>query len=216
MALAPLTVRAGNHAAATQEMLQGVSGAGNNIPIVSLDSSRVTYRASANFTPTATGAVTLLSVTGSATKTVRIKRILIGGVSTALSASVFQLLRTSVLGAGGTTVTPTVAFLDRGAAAAYAAATAVVSHYTSTLKATGTAVGGPISTQLITTSTVTTPTVALCGVPQPMFPEFGAPIGSAIVLRGVAEILEVQNLTPVNLGAGTVLTYMVEWEEDAS
>ncbi len=217
MALVPLVVRDGNNAAQNQEMLQGVSGSGNNIPVVSVDSTKCTYRASANFTPTATAAVTVISVTGSATKTVRIKRILLGGVSTALSASVFALQRTSALGAGGTTVSPTISLLDRGASASYAAATAVVSHYTSTLKAAGTATGfGPFSTQLITTSTVTTPTVALAGVPQAMFPEFGTPIGSAIVLRGSSDFLEIQNVTPTNLAAGTVLTYMIEWEEDNS
>lgn len=181
--------------------------------VVSIDTPGVaSYRASANFTPTATAAVTMISVTGSATKTVRIKRIGISGVSTALSASVFQLLRTSVLGAGGTTVSPTVAKMDNGTVAA---ATAVVSHYTTTLKATGTAVGGPISTFQQFTSTVTTPTVAMLPV-QPVFPEAMSPAGSAIVLRGTADILEVQNVTPTNLAAGTVLAYFVEWEEDAS
>ena len=217
MALAPLVILDGSNATANQEMLQGVSGAGNNIPVVSLDSTRVTYRASANFTPTATGAVTIISITGSATKTVRIKRIFLGGVSTAVSISTFMLQRVTALGAGGTTVTPTVALLDRGASQAYAAATAVVSHYTTTLKATGTTLqGGPITTRQIGTNVVTTPATAWIEAYAPLFPEGGAPIGSAIVLRGTSEILEVQNVTPANLGAGTVLAYVVEWEEDAS
>src|SRR3990167_5056120 len=160
MALAPLVISNANGTATNQEMLQGVSGSGNNIPVVSLDSTRVTYRASANFTPQPTAAITIISVTGSATRTVRIKRIFMGGGSTAVSISTYQLLRTSVLGAGGTTVTPTVAFLDRGAAAGYAAATAVVSHYTTTLKATGTAIGGPISIRQVGTNVVTTPATA--------------------------------------------------------
>jgi hypothetical protein len=210
MAFAPIVVRDGNNAAASVGAFQDAAGV--NYSAVSLDNTLPTYRASANFTPTATGAVTVISVTGSATKTIRIKRILIGGVSTALGTSVLQLQRTSALGAGGTTVSPTVSKLDTGSAAA----TAVVSHYTSTLKAAGTGVGGPINTQLISLGTVTTPTVALAGVPQPLFPEFGAPIGQAIVLRGTSDFLEIQNVTPANLGAGTVMTYMVEWTEDAS
>lgn len=216
MALAPLIVRDGNNIAQNQEMLLGISGAGNNIPVISTDSTQVTYRASANFTPVATAPVNVIYVTGSATKTVRIKRIFIGGVSTALSSSVFALQRTSSVGAGGTLVLPTVALLDRGAAAVYAAATATVTHVTTTLKAAGVAVGGPITTGLIFTGTVTTPTVAGVGGLQALFPEGGAPIGSAIVLRGVAEILEVQVVTPANLGAGTVLSYFIEWIEDAS
>lgn len=205
-----LTVRDGNNAAQSVEALSNLAGAFE--PIHSLDSGMQFYRASANFTPQATAAVTLVTIQGSATKTVRIRRITIGGVSTALSASVFQLVRTSALGVGGTVVAPTPGKLDVSSAAA----TAVVQHYTTTLKATGTAVGGPIATQLITTSTVTTPTVALAGTPQVMFPEGGAPIGQAIVLRGVADFLEIQNLAPANLGAGTVLNYCIEWIEDNS
>ena len=210
MALLPIVVRDGNNAAQNMDALQ--DPAGNSSSIVSLDSTRAVYKASANFTPQPTAGVTVITVTGSATKTVRIKRILIGGVSTALSASVFALQRTSALGAGGTLVAPTVAKMDTSSAAA----TAVVNHWTTSLKAAGTPVGGPLSTQLITTGTVTTPTVALAGVPQAMFPEFGAPIGQSIVLRGVADILEIQNIAPTNLGAGTVLTYAIEWEEDGS
>ncbi len=210
MAFTPVVARDGNNAA--QNMAAFQDAAGINYAGISLDSSSQTYRASANFTPQATAAITLVSITGSATKTVRIKRITMGGVSTALSSSVFQLLRTSVLGAGGTTVSPTIGKDD----SASATATALVSHYTATLKATGTAVGGPLATQLIFTGTVTTPTVGNFGGPQVIFPEGGTPAGQAIVLRGTSDILEIQNVTPTNLGAGTVLNYTIEWVEDAS
>lgn len=209
MAITPVNVKNSSSTVTPMAALQDASS--NNVPMQSLDSNRPTYRASANFTPQPTAAVTLISVTGSASKTIRIKRITISGVSTALSSSTFQLLRTSVLGAGGTTVTPTVAKLDTTSATA----TATVSHYTATLKATGTAVGGPIDTFQQFTTTVTTPTVAYVEA-QCVFPPKGAPIGQAIVLRGIADILEVQNVTPTNLAAGTVLAYTVEWEEDAS
>ncbi len=205
-----VTVRDGNNAAQTIPTLTDL--AGNFMPMQSLDSGQQVYRASANFIPTATAGVVLFSVQGSATRTVRIRRITIGGVSTALSASVFALQKTSALGAGGTAVPPTVALMDSTSAAA----TAVVQHYTTTLKAAGTPVGGPLSTQLIFTATVTTPTVNGGGGPQTLFPEGGAPIGQAIVLRGTAQYLEVQNVTPTNLAAGTVLNYMVEWVEDGS
>lgn len=210
MALSTITARDGNNAAVTVAAQADL--AGNVMPMNSLDSSKQTYRFSANFTPQPTAAVTVISVQGSATKTVRIKRVTLGGVSTALSASVFQLIRTTALGAGGTTVSPTAAKDD----SLSVAATAVVSHYTTSLKATGTASGGPLATQMIHTGTVTTPTVALAGVPQVLFPEGGAPIGQAIVLRGIADFLEIQNVTPTNLAAGTVLNYTIELEEDAS
>lgn len=219
MALVPLVVRDGNNTSQNQEMFQGGNqGAGSNIPLVSVDSTKTTYRVAAQFTPQATAAVTLISIQGSATRTVRVKRVLIGGVSTALSdRAILALKRTSALGAGGTTVAPAIPLLDRGASAAYSAATAVVQHYTTTLKAAGTALGadGYIAVQRVFTDTVTTPTVAsredLC-----LFPERGVAIGSAIVLRGTADYLEVQNINASDLAAGTVLNYMLEWEEDLS
>lgn len=210
MALTPVVARDGNNAAQSMGAWQDPNG--YNIPYVSLDSTKATYRVSATFTPQATAAVTVIAVTGSATKTVRIVRIAMGGYGTALSNSVFALQRTSALGAGGTTVSPTVGKMDTG----FSAATGVVSHFTTTLKAAGTAVGGPLSTALIGTGTVTTPATAWLGGLQYLFPELGAPIGSAIVLRGAADYLEVQNIAPANLAAGTVLQYFVEWQEDAS
>lgn len=210
MALSTITVRDGNNAAQTVPALADL--AGNVSPMHSLDSSGQFYRASANFTPTATGAVTVMAVIGSATKTVRIRRITVGGVSTAVSGSVFALQRVTSQGAGGTTVSPTIGKLDSNTAAA----TAVVSHYTSTLKATGVVSGGPLCTRYIGTNVVTTPATVFTDSNVVMFPEGGAPIGQAIVLRGTGDILELQNVAPANLGAGTVLSYTVEWTEDAS
>jgi hypothetical protein len=215
MALVPLNIRDGNGASQNQEMFQGgsaaASGLGNNIPVHSLDSTRTYYRASASFTPQPTGAVTVISIQGSATKTVRIVRLMVGGAATALSDTLFQLQRTSALGAGGTTVNPTIAKND----SASVTATAVVAHYTATLKAAGTGVGGPLATMRLFQDTVTTPTVASREATM-LFPERGAAIGQALVLRGTADFIEVQNINAANLATGSVLDYVVEWVEDAS
>ena len=209
MALTPLIVRDGNNAAQSIAAFQDASG--YHYTASSLDSARPTYRAAANFTPQATGAVTVLSLQGSATKTVRVKRIGLSGVSTGAGQNVYVLQKTSALGAGGTTVTPTVAQLD----SASPAATAVAQHDTPTLKAAGTPIGGPISAANVQTCVTAVPTT---GVPAQtlLYPEAGAPIGQAIVLRGAAQYLEVQNVAAANLAAGTVLCYFIEWEEDAS
>lgn len=207
MALSTLTIKDGNNASQTMAQLSD----GTNLrPIHTLDEAgAAVYRASATFTPQATGAVTLITIKGSATKTVRIRRILLGGVSTANATIPAALQRTSALGAGGTEVNPTVAELDTSSASA----TAVVAHWTTTLKAAGTAVGGPLSSFRLYTSVVTTPTV------QPaimqIFPETGGG-GQAIVLRGTSDFLEIQNTNAGNLSAATVLDYTIEWVEDAS
>lgn len=209
MAITPIIVRDGNNAAQSISAFQDPSG--YNASCFSLDTGRATYRAAANFSPQVTGAVTVLSIQGSATKTVRIKRIGLSGVSTGAGQNVYLLQKTSALGAGGTTVTPTATPLD----SASPAATAVVQHYTTTLKAAGTPIGGPLSAANVQTCVTAVPTT---GVPAQtlLFPEAGAPIGQAIVLRGAAQYLEVQNAAAANLAAGTVLCYFVDWEEDNS
>ena len=209
MPFTPVVARDGNNAAQSMGAFQDASSV--NFPAVNLDSTIPTYRAAANFTPQATGAVTVLSIQGSASKTIRIKRIGLSGVSTANGQNVYSLQRTSALGAGGTTVTPTIAKLDTNSAAA----TAVVQHYTTSLKAAGTAVGGPISTANVQTGVTAVPTVPVAPQ-QLLFPEAGVPAGQSIVLRGTADFLEAQNLAAANLAAGTVLCYFVEWTEDAS
>lgn len=209
MAITPIIVRDGNNAAQSISALQDPSG--YNASVVSVDTGRATYRAAGNFIPQPTNAVTVLTIQGSATKTVRIKRIGLGGVSTANGQNIYQLLKTSALGAGGTAVGATATPLD----SASPAATAVVQHYTTTLKATGTAIGGPLSMANVQTGVTAVPT-GITPAQTILFPEFGSPIGQAIVLRGAAQYLEVQNVLAANLAAGTVLCYFIEWEEDNS
>lgn len=205
------TISALNSANATVSVAAFADLAGNLSTSQTLDNAQQTYRASASFTPQATAGVTVITVTGSGTKTVRIKRILLGGSATALSSTLFGIQRTSVLGAGGTLVAPTVAKLDTGSAAA----TAVVNHWTTSLKAAGTPVGGTLSQFQLFQTTVTTPTVAWAEA-QLIFPEKGFVGGQALVLRGIADIIEIQNLNAGNLAAGSILQYCIEWTEDAS
>jgi hypothetical protein len=184
---------------------------GSVITVNTIDSSKATYRFSASFTPQPTAAVTLLAIKGSATKTVRVKRILVGGVSTAAATVPAQLIRTSALGAGGTVVAPTAGKNDTRSNAA----SAVVEHYTTSLKAAGTANGGPLASFRLYTSIVTSPTTGPTAQTQ-VFPDQGAVTGQSLVLRGATDILEIQNTNAGNLSAGTVIDYTVELEEDAS
>jgi hypothetical protein len=208
MAFTPVVARDGNNAAQSMSALQDLAGV--NYPQVGLDSTQQTYRASASFTPFATAALGLVTIIGSASKTVRVKRILIGGVATALADTLFRLTRVSVIGTGGTAVAPTIAKNDSGSAAA----TAVVQHYTTAAQSTGT-VGSVLSHWRQFIATVTTPATAYTNPTYQVFPECGVG-GQSLVLRGVADMLQIENLNAGNLGAGTVLEYVVEWVEDAS
>lgn len=208
MALSTLTARDGNNAAVTVPGFADL--AGNISPGYSLDNARQTFRASASFTPFATAALALVTIIGSATRTVRVQRILIGGVATALADTLFRLTRTSVIGAGGTAVAPTIAKNDT----LTAAPTAVVQHYTTAAQSTGTVVSA-LSHWRQFIATVTTPATAYTNPTYQVFPECGIG-GQSLVLRGVGDMLQIENLNGGNLGAGTVLEYVVEWVEDAS
>lgn len=203
-----VTARDGNNAAAPFGSFPDL--AGNNAATVSLDNGRQTYRASASFTPFATAALALVTIIGSATKTVRVSRILIGGAATALADTLFRLTRVSVIGTGGTVVAPTISKNDVNSAAA----TAVVQHYTTAAQSTGTVVSA-LSHWRQFIATVTTPATAYTNPTYQVFPECGVG-GQALVLRGTADMLQIENLNAGNLGAATVLEYVIEWSEDAS
>lgn len=212
MAVTTTTVLVTDGAGTSRTFATLTDPAGAQHPINSLDEAgEAVYRASATFTPQATAGVTLITFTGSATKTCRIRRIMLGGHSTANAETTIALQRTSALGAGGTAVVPTTSKVDSGTVAA---STGVVTHYTTTLKAAGTIAGGPLSTTEFFTGVITTPTVAI-GMQQ-IWPDIGSPIGQALVVRGVSDFIEIQNTNAGNLSTATVLSYAIEWIEDAS
>lgn len=208
MALSTLTARDGNNNAVSVPGMADL--AGNISPGYTLDNARQTFRASASFTPFATAALALVQIQGSATKTVRIQRIIVGGAATALADTLFRLTRTSSNGAGGTAVTPTVSKHDTNTAAA----TAVVTHWTTAAQSTGTVVS-VLSHWRQFIATVTTPATAYVDPMKQVFPEAGM-LGQSLVLRGTSDFIQIENLNAGNLGAGTVLEYVIEWVEDAS
>jgi hypothetical protein len=184
----------------------------NNIPLAALDSTRAYYRASASFVPVTASALVLFQVQGSASKTVRITRVTMSGsAATAIATMVAYTQRTSTAGITGTPVNPTIAKLDTGSAAA----TAVVTHYTTAAQTVGTLIGGPLSFFQMLLTITAIPTVSFSPM-QTVFPEGGAPIGQAIVLRGTAEYFNVVNSAPASFANAPVLQYTVEWIEDGS
>lgn len=210
MALTPVVVKDGNGATQSMDALQ--DAAGINISLIGLDSTRATYRASAQFTPTLASALALITIRGSASKTVRIKRIGVTCVGAANPSFEYSLIRTTTVGTGGTAVAPTVGKLDTNSAAA----TAVIQHYTTAAQSQG-AANGVLSNGVVqgTLASGTTNTVAPAPMTQ-VFPEFGVPAGQAIVLRGATDNVEISNVLPATLITVTNIAYFVEWEEDNS
>ena len=99
MALTPVIARDGNNVSQSMAAFQDPSNV--NVAYISTDTSQAYFRAAALASPVSGATGTLAVVQGSATKTIRIKRIAISGVSTAAGQNVYQLQRTSALGAGG-------------------------------------------------------------------------------------------------------------------
>ena len=207
MAVTTSTIALKDGSGASQTGATAADPAGVQRAIVALDQAGAAfYRASAIFAPVGTADRTVISIKGSATKTVRISKIALYGTGTIVNAP-FNLTRTSALGSGGTAVNPTIGKVDSGTVAS---ATAVVAHYTSAAQSLGTPVGqlGSAIVPVITTGTTvnSVPTAVL-------FPEAGGPIGQAIVLRGTSDFLE------VNCASGNFATsagYVIEWSEDGS
>lgn len=174
---------------------------------VSLDGINAqTYRAVCAPFSAGTGATTAIAtLTGSASKTIRVTKVAVSS-STATGAVYYdlQLNKTSTAHTGGTPVVATVVPLDSG----FAAGTATANSYTAA-PTSGTPVGVVDSTRVLSPLTGT-PVLA-----QPytfIFPSSGS---SALVLRGVAQELEVRinAVTPTNAQTWDIC---FEWVEDNS
>lgn len=176
------------------------------------DAGSAIYRASASFAPVGTADRTLISIKGSATKTVRVRRItLMGTIATTAASNIFQINRTTALGTGGTTVSPAIAKVDSGTVAA---ATAVVSHYTTAAQSLGTA-PAVLSSFTFSSTILGVPGAGAAVQPFTAFPEGGSAFGAqALVLRGIADFIEIGNVA--GNSPATAIQYVVEWSEDAS
>ena len=170
---------------------------------VSSDGSKPTYRAGGfGLTLYSTAAAVLLEIKGSATETVRIKKITLWAQAGTKFYTELTLLRCTGLSAG----TPVVAAIGKHDTLD-AGATAVVNSFAAA--ATAGAGAGVIGAAVLTTA----PPAA--GMPAiPVVWDFSRNQDKALVLRGVTDIIEVFNNTTV-LGTAT-FGFEVEFEEDKS
>lgn len=177
---------------------------GSFILLRSSEHRKATFRYAANFTPVATPTDVIL-IQGSASKTVRIKRIALGGVATANGNMPVTLVRRSASPTGGTLVALAAGVHDT----TDAAATCVVSKFTANATSVGTAVA------TIGQSRIFYITTATGGPPAPTVWEFATRQDKAFILRGTTDYLAI-NLGGGALTAGASLDVEIELEEDAS
>lgn len=169
-----------------------------------------TYSASGTFTPPATPQ-DLVMIFGSATKTVRVKSIKIGTQNTAAGSQEFRLSKRSAVSTGGTVVAATAIPHD----SVSAAATATVSHVTTSANTPGTALGN-VNIKRVASPVLLPATwagIRTDGEAEmlPFDPAHG--LHKPIVLNGVGEGLAI-NFNGAALVSGQIHTYSVVWTEE--
>jgi len=161
--------------------------------------TKSSYATSFTITPAATP-TDVFTITGSSSRTIRVKRVHITSNATTLGAMTLQLLERSSANTGGTSTNPTKVPLDNN----NIAGTGTVTAYTANPSALGTLIGA-IDTAFLS--------FGVNAVSPPYDRSFGNAVGTqSIVLRGSSQSLA------VNLGGGTVpsggaLCIGVEWTE---
>jgi len=175
------------------------------VTIVPVDGTKATYAACASGIVPAAATTDVFTITGSASKIIRITFITISCTTTAGSgfSANLTMVRRSTANTGGTSATITAGSQDT----TNAAATAVVRSYTANPSALGT-VNGVLRSHRFSISTA-----GGAGNIGPLNEwDFGARPAQAIVLRGTSDMLA------INLGGVTItspiLSATVEWTEE--
>lgn len=166
----------------------------------SLDNRAQSYRAAIIDISTAASATDIFRITGSASKTIYIKRISVSGTQTTAGNIAVSLYKRSTANSDGTTTAITEHPMDSGFGAATAVSTGITANQT---VGTGVVIGARRMAWLTTGTAVDS---------QPatwVFGDWGP--NSFVVLRGVAQALTVNlNATTITGGKATV---EVEWME---
>jgi len=151
-------------------------------------------------TPAAT-ATDVVILSGSATRIIKVRRVILGGAATSASAFVMNLVRRSTAATGGTATTPTPIRRDT----TEQAATAEVQQFSANPSAVGTAVGTLQSVRV---------NLGALATPNPPFDRsFGDLTTEPILLRGASEFLAV-DFAGASIPGGMVFDYTIIWTEE--
>lgn len=172
------------------------------VPSVNTEGTRATYSASAQLAPAAT-ATDVFTITGSATKTVRILRVQLTGQATAAANVVIALAKRSAANTGGTSAAITAVPHD----STDAAATATVLNYSVNPAGLGALVDNP-RRQLLALPASSSPAFGA----TPVVWEFTTRNGKGIVLRGIAQVLAINLLGQTVTGGSMGVD--IEWTEE--
>jgi hypothetical protein len=163
---------------------------------------KATYRYESVANVPAATPTDVLVLQGSATKTLKVKRVVLSGESTAAAQMTVSLIRRSAADTAGTSTSPTPAKADNSDAAP----TGVIKLYTANPTGLGAAVATIVSRRL-----GLNPTGGLPAAPVEM--SFGVRNDEPIVLRGAADFLAI-NLGGAAVPAGGKIDIAIEWTEE--
>jgi hypothetical protein len=168
--------------------------------MVPTDGNKTTYAASSNFSPVATAAQDIFTLTGSATRLVKLLRVEAQfWATTAAAITAGGLVKRSTANSGGTSAAVTAIPLDANNVAATATALSYSVNPTA-----GTALGNIRSLKLAVPLN-TSPPAAITW-------DFGTRPGQALALRGTAQVIA------LNLGGASVTgisaSVTFEWTEE--
>lgn len=162
-----------------------------------------TFVGAATFAAPQTGAGDLFCIAGSASRLVKVKRVVVSGVDTTAQASVINLVKRSTANTGGTSTAPTAGALD--SQQVVTTPTAVLAAYT-VIPTPGTS-AGTVGSRLAAFNTAATASASLLSFDTTLENNY-----SDIRLRGVAQELCV-NAPSAFTTAGPTLTVEVTWTE---
>jgi hypothetical protein len=205
MAITPVAIKDANSSSKNMAAYQDASS--NNLPIHSEDSPVAHYRAATvQFTPVATPTVWAV-IQGSASKTIRIKKIRVTGLATAAGTMDVTLNKRSSAGTAGSAVLTALTGVPLDST--NAAASAVISTVgTANYGTPGTLTGMIGAGRLCLTADGTGVNVT------PVVWEFGFG-DQALVLRGTSQFVTIDGNGDA-LPSGAKFDVEIEWAEDAS
>ena len=179
---------------------RGTIANGQAVDVTRMPSASTTYSAAIVGLASAITATDIFTITGSATKTVRVTRIVVNGVQTTAAQVNVLIIKRSTANTAGTSTAPTRVSYD----STNAAATATVLAYTAN-PTLGTAVGTGSARRAFI------PGAATASDAQGLEIVSGDVGQQQMTLRGLAEVLAI-NLNSTTV-AGSAFNITVEWTE---
>lgn len=164
------------------------------------EGTRGTYGVSAVAVTPAATPTDVVTLYGSATKTLRVKQVVVSGLATTAGSMDVSLIKRTAVNTAGTATAPTVALFD----SSDSAASATVAQYSANPT---TGAGIALATKKLN--------MGVAGAGGTVCFDFANRNDKALILRGAAQGLAI-NLNGQAVPAGGTISYSIEWEEDVS